>query len=107
MNLVQVLSRFATAFQPSNAQIKEEFHFFVRVDQAGMITKRHSATSLQFARFGGACPLWNVHRTFEKPSRFLRQLAETPDGKRFSASHATLLNQEMRGELQCAGMRLV
>lgn len=72
-----------------------------------MITKRHSATSLQFARFGGACPLWNVHRTFEKPSRFLRQLAETPDGKRFSASHATLLNQEMRGELQCAGMRLV
>ncbi|MFV0358317.1 helix-turn-helix domain-containing protein [Tropicimonas sp.] len=57
--------------------------FFVRVDQAGNITKRHSATRLQFARFGGACPLWNVHRAFETPSHFLRQLAETPDGERY------------------------
>lgn len=57
--------------------------FFVRVDQAGSITKRHSATRLQFARFGGACPLWNVHRAFETPGRFIRQLAETPDGVRY------------------------
>jgi predicted transcriptional regulator/DNA-binding XRE family transcriptional regulator len=57
--------------------------FFVRVDQAGTITKRHSATRLQFARFGGACPLWNVHQAFETPGRFLRQLAETPDGVRY------------------------
>ena len=57
--------------------------FFVRVDQAGTITKRHSATRLQFARFGGACPLWNVHRAFENPGQFLRQLAETPDGVRY------------------------
>jgi predicted transcriptional regulator/DNA-binding XRE family transcriptional regulator len=57
--------------------------FFVCVDQAGTITKRHSATRLQFARFGGACPLWNVHRAFETPGRFLRQLAETPDGVRY------------------------
>ena len=57
--------------------------FFVRVDQAGTITKRHSATRLQFARFGGACPLWNVHRAFETPGQFLRQLAETADGVRY------------------------
>ena len=57
--------------------------FFVRVDQAGTITKRHSATRLQFARFGGACPLWNVHRAFETPGHFLLQLAETPDGVRY------------------------
>jgi len=57
--------------------------FFVRVDQAGTITKRHSATRLQFARYGAACPLWNVHRAFETPGRFLRQLAETPDGLRY------------------------
>ncbi len=57
--------------------------FFVRVDQSGTITKRHSATRLQFARFGGACPLWNVHRAFETPSDFLRQFAETPDGVRY------------------------
>ncbi|WP_108783242.1 helix-turn-helix domain-containing protein [Pontivivens insulae] len=57
--------------------------FFVRVDPAGTITKRHSATRLQFARFGGACPLWNVHQAFETPGRFLRQVAETPDGVRY------------------------
>ncbi|MFT6168003.1 MAG: putative transcriptional regulator/transcriptional regulator with XRE-family HTH domain [Celeribacter sp.] len=57
--------------------------YFVRVDQAGTITKRHSSTRLQFARYGGACPLWNVHQAFETPGRFLRQLAETPDGVRY------------------------
>ena len=57
--------------------------FFVRVDQAGTITKRHSATQLQFARFGGACPLWNVHRAFEAPGQMLRQLAQTPDGIKY------------------------
>ncbi|MEX2519774.1 MAG: short-chain fatty acyl-CoA regulator family protein [Paracoccaceae bacterium] len=57
--------------------------FFVRVDQAGTITKRHSATRLQFARYGGACPLWNVHQAFETPGRIIRQLAETPDGVRY------------------------
>lgn len=57
--------------------------YFVRVDQAGTITKRHSSTRLQFARYGGACPLWNVHQAFETPGRFLRQLAETPDGVQY------------------------
>ncbi len=57
--------------------------FFVRVDQAGTITKRHSATRLQFSRYGGACPLWNVHQAFEMPGRILRQLAQTPDGVRY------------------------
>jgi len=57
--------------------------FFARVDRAGNITKRHSAAKLQFARYGAACPLWNVHQAFESPSRIIRQLAETPDGVRF------------------------
>ena len=56
--------------------------YFVRIDMAGNITKRHSATPLQFARFGGACPLWNVHEAFSRPGEFLTQVAETPDGVR-------------------------
>jgi len=64
--------------------------FFVRVDQAGTITKRHSSTPLQFARFGGACPLWNVHQAFETPGRILRQLAETPDGRRYLCLASTV-----------------
>jgi predicted transcriptional regulator/transcriptional regulator with XRE-family HTH domain len=57
--------------------------FFCRVDMAGNITKRHSATRLQFARFGGACPLWIVHEAVAVPDRILVQLAETPDGSRY------------------------
>lgn len=57
--------------------------FFCRVDMAGNITKRHSATRLQFARFGGACPLWIVHEAAAIPDRILVQLAETPDGVRY------------------------
>ena len=57
--------------------------FFCRVDMAGNITKRHSATRLQFARFGGACPLWMVHEAVAIPDRILVQHAEMPDGTRY------------------------
>ncbi len=57
--------------------------FFLRVDMAGNITKRHSATRLQFARFGGACPLWIVHEAVAIPDRIVTQLSETPDGVRY------------------------
>lgn len=57
--------------------------FFVRVDMAGNITKRHSATRLQFARYGGACPLWIVHEAVALPSQIMIQRAEMPDGSRF------------------------
>ena len=79
-SIEQIAHRLSTLQRPGAKGIP---FFFVRVDQAGTITKRHSATRLQFARFGGACPLWNVHRAFETPGRFLRQLAETPDGVRY------------------------
>ncbi|MGV6802610.1 MAG: helix-turn-helix domain-containing protein [Ruegeria sp.] len=79
-SIEQVAHRLSTLQRPGAKGIP---FFFVRVDQAGTITKRHSATRLQFARFGGACPLWNVHRAFETPGHFLLQLAETPDGVRY------------------------
>ncbi|MEW9921472.1 short-chain fatty acyl-CoA regulator family protein [Marimonas sp. MJW-29] len=79
-SIEQVAHRLSTLQRPGAKGVP---FFFVRVDRAGTITKRHSTTRLQFARFGGACPLWNVHRAFETPGRFLRQLAETPDGVRY------------------------
>ncbi len=79
-SIEQIAHRLSTLQRPGAKGIP---FFFVRVDQAGTITKRHSATRLQFARFGGACPLWNVHQAFETPTKFLRQLAETPDGVRY------------------------
>jgi len=57
--------------------------FFCRVDMAGNITKRHSATRLQFGRFGGACPLWIVHEAVAIPDRIHVQLSEMPDGIRY------------------------
>ena len=79
-SLEQVGHRLSTLQRPGAKGVP---FFFVRVDQAGTITKRHSATRLQFARYGAACPLWNVHQAFETPGRILRQLAQTPDGVRY------------------------
>ena len=79
-SLEQVAHRLSTMQRPRERGVP---FFFARVDAAGTITKRHSATPLQFARFGGACPLWNVHRAFEGHGQIIRQLAETPDGIRY------------------------
>ncbi|KQY15009.1 Cro/Cl family transcriptional regulator [Rhizobium sp. Root73] len=79
-SLEQVCHRLSTLQRPGEKGVPV---FFARVDRAGNITKRHSATKLQFARFGAACPLWNVHQAFEAHGRIIRQLAETPDGVRY------------------------
>ncbi|KAF1018272.1 MAG: HTH-type transcriptional regulator PrpR [Paracidovorax wautersii] len=55
--------------------------FFIRVDRAGNISKRQSATHFHFSRVGGTCPLWNVYEAFSHPGRILRQLARMPDGR--------------------------
>jgi hypothetical protein len=79
-SLEQICHRLSTLQRPGQKGVPI---FFARVDRAGNITKRHSAAKLQFARFGAACPLWNVHQAFEMPGRIIRQLAETPDGVRY------------------------
>lgn len=79
-SLEQVCHRLSTLQRPGQKGIPI---FFAKIDRAGNITKRHSATKLQFARFGAACPLWNAHQAFESQGRIIRQLAETPDGGRF------------------------
>lgn len=57
--------------------------FFVRVDRAGNMSKRQSATSFHFSRIGGTCPLWNVYEAFSAPGRVLTQLARMPDGRAY------------------------
>ncbi|MEG3627870.1 short-chain fatty acyl-CoA regulator family protein [Streptomyces poriticola] len=56
---------------------------FLRVDRAGNISKRQSATDFHFSRLGGTCPLWTVYEAFSAPGRILTQVAEMPDGKRY------------------------
>ncbi|PSL82194.1 Cro/Cl family transcriptional regulator [Variovorax sp. WS11] len=57
--------------------------FFVRVDRAGNISKRQSATDFHFSRTGGTCPLWNVYEAFAQPGKILTQLAQMPDGRTY------------------------
>ncbi|HMQ41070.1 MAG TPA: short-chain fatty acyl-CoA regulator family protein [Paracoccus sp. (in: a-proteobacteria)] len=57
--------------------------FFIRVDRAGNISKRQSATDFHFSRFGGSCPLWTIYDAFSRPGEVLRQVAQMPDGRRY------------------------
>lgn len=56
---------------------------FVRVDRAGNMSKRQSATGFHFSRAGGTCPLWNVYEAFAAPGRIHVQAAAMPDGQRY------------------------
>ncbi|MCX5379724.1 short-chain fatty acyl-CoA regulator family protein [Streptomyces sp. NBC_00091] len=56
---------------------------FVRVDRAGNMSKRQSATGFHFSRAGGTCPLWNVYEAFAAPGRIHVQVAAMPDGQRY------------------------
>jgi predicted transcriptional regulator/transcriptional regulator with XRE-family HTH domain len=73
----QICHRLSTLQRPHMPGIP---FYFLKADIAGNVLKRSSATRFQFARFGGPCPLWNVHQAFAQPGRILVQLARTPDG---------------------------
>lgn len=56
---------------------------FVRVDRAGNMSKRQSATGFHFSSSGGTCPLWNVYETFGYPGKIMTQIAQMPDGRSY------------------------
>ena len=60
----QVCHRFTTLRRPQSEGIP--FHM-IRIDVAGNISKRFSASGIRFARFSGACPRWNVFAAFMTP----------------------------------------
>ncbi len=76
----QVAHRLTTLQRPGARGVP---FFLIRVDRAGNISKRFSAGSSSFARMGGTCPLWNLHRAFERHGQLLTQLVELEDGARF------------------------
>lgn len=73
--------------------------FFVRVDTAGNISKRFSGGRFHFSKFGGACPLWNIHACFNAPGETLPQIIEMPDGTQyFSVARAILRPENAHGD---------
>ena len=76
----QVCQRLTTLRRPGSEGIP--FHF-IRVDIAGNISKRFSASGIHIARFGAACPRWNVYDAFSTPGMLRIQLSRMPDGGTF------------------------
>jgi len=73
----QVTHRLTTLRRPGSVGVP--FHF-IRIDIAGNISKRFSASGIQFARFGSACSRWNVYASLMTPGRLRRQVSLMPDG---------------------------
>ncbi|MGW9135836.1 short-chain fatty acyl-CoA regulator family protein [Streptomyces sp. NPDC055681] len=75
-----VCHRLSTLQRPKSRGVPFSF---VRVDRAGNMSKRQSATGFHFSRAGGTCPLWNVYEAFAAPGRIHVQIAAMPDGQRY------------------------
>ena len=60
--------------------------FLVHLDCAGNVLRRFDAGGFRFARFGGLCPRWGVHRAFRSPGETRLDIVEMPDG----ASYLTI-----------------
>lgn len=80
LSFEQVCHRLTTLRGPGAEGIP--FHL-IRVDSAGNISKRFSASGIQIARFGAACPRWNVYDAFATPGMLRVQLSRMPDGQEF------------------------
>lgn len=76
----QICHRLTTLQRPNARGVP---FFMLRVDNAGNVSKRFSSGTFPFSKFGGTCPLWNVHSTFDTPDRMLQQVIELPDGSRY------------------------
>jgi hypothetical protein len=73
----QLCHRFTTLRRPGAEGVP--FHM-IRIDVAGNISKRFSASGIRFARFSGACPRWNVFAAFMTPGMIRIQLSRFADG---------------------------
>ena len=76
----QVAHRLTTLQKPGQERVP---FFFIRVDEAGNVSKRLDGAGFPFARHGGGCPLWTVHQAFRTPRQIVTQWLELPDGQRF------------------------
>ncbi|WND03428.1 short-chain fatty acyl-CoA regulator family protein [Temperatibacter marinus] len=90
-DIEHLAQRFGTSFEQAAHRLttlqrpgkKGIAFFFLRVDAAGNVSKRFSAGSFPFSKFGGTCPLWNVHESFVTPGKIHSQMIEMPDETRF------------------------
>lgn len=89
----QVAHRLTTLRRPGHEGVR--FHF-LRVDIAGNISKRFSASGIQFARFSGACPRWNLVVAFMTPGQIRTQVSVMASGEYYFCIARTV-NRGERG----------
>jgi predicted transcriptional regulator/transcriptional regulator with XRE-family HTH domain len=76
----QTAHRLTTLGRPGQEGVP---FFFIRVDEAGNVSKRLDGAGFPFAAHGGGCPLWSVHSVFRTPGEVVTQWLELPGGERF------------------------
>ena len=76
----QVCNRLTSLQRPGDKGVPL---FLVRMDCAGNVSRRLSANGFHFARFGGLCPRWGVHRAFRTPGETRAEFVQMPDGSTF------------------------
>lgn len=76
----QVCHRLTTLQRPTAKGVP---FFMIRVDDAGNVSKRYASGRFHLSRYGGTCPIWNLHETFRAPNEILTQRLELADGSLF------------------------
>ncbi len=87
----QVAHRMTTLQRPEARGIP---FFFLRMDAAGNVSKRFSAGRFHFSKFGGACPLWNIHDCFATPEQVRTQVIQMPDNTTYFSIARTISRAE-------------
>lgn len=85
----QVAHRLTTLQRPGVERVP---FFFLRIDEAGNVSKRLDGAGFPFAAHGGGCPLWSVHQVFRRPGEIHRQWLELPSGERYFSIARTVVS---------------
>jgi predicted transcriptional regulator/transcriptional regulator with XRE-family HTH domain len=83
----QICHRLTTLQKPDARGIP--LHL-VRIDIAGNISKRFSASGLRIPRFGSSCPRWVIHSAFLTPNTIRSQISKMPDGATYFTTARTV-----------------
>ena len=71
--------------------------FMIRVDRAGQSSKRYAgASGAALVEAEARCPLWHLHRAFDRPGHLVVQLVALEDGERWLTMARTVTPQGQR-----------
>jgi predicted transcriptional regulator/transcriptional regulator with XRE-family HTH domain len=87
----QVCRRLTSLQRPGAKGVP--FHI-VKVDMAGNVTWRLGRAGMRVPRYGGVCPLWNVHAAFLTPGVTRAQLSRMPDGTSYFSIARAIPSEE-------------